>query len=290
MQFRLRRACLLGIVFLTALSAGEPIATGRGRMEFPYRGAPLTLFTYKPANYKDGPLLVVFHGIVRNAEEYRNFAIPMADRFGAMVVAPLLDEARFPEEWYQRGGIVDAEGRARPQEEWMFQVVPAIVADVRAREAKTALPYYLIGHSAGAQFLVRLAAYLPGDARRIVSGNSGSLLFPNREHTFGYGLDGLPPELSDDAMLRRYLAAPLTLYLGTGDTTPRRRFDASPAGMKQGAHRLARNRACFEAAQKLAAARGWKFNWRKVETGGIEHDAAAMFAAEEVADALFGPK
>lgn len=273
-----------------APSSAEPIAAGRGRIELSYRGAPLTLFTYKPDNYRDGPLLVVFHGIVRNAEDYRNFAIPMADRFGVMLVAPLLDEQRFPDEWYQRGGIVDAEGRARPRDEWMFQVVPAIVGGVRAREARPTLPYYLIGHSAGAQFLVRLSAYLPGEAKRIVSGNSGSLLFPNREHTFGYGLEGLPPELSDDAMLQRYFAAPLTLYLGTGDTTPRRRFDASPAGMKQGPHRLARNRACFEAARKLAAARGWKFNWRKVETEGIAHDAAAMFAAEEVADALFGPK
>lgn len=172
----------------------------------------------------------------------------------------------------------------------MFNVVGAIVGGVRAREEKPALPYYLIGHSAGAQFLVRLAAYQPGEARRIVAGNAGSLLFPSRDHTFGYGLGGLPPELSDDAMLRRYFAAPLTLYLGTADTTPRRRFDASEAGMKQGPHRLARNQAAFALAETMAKARGWIFNWRKVETPGIEHDAARMFAAKEVADALFGPK
>ncbi len=259
-------------------------------MEFAFGGAPLTLFTYKPTSYKDGPLLVVFHGVVRNAEEYRNFAIPMAERLGVVLVAPLLDEGRFPEEWYQRGGLLDAEGKAKPREQWMFNVVDAVVAAVRAREAQPTLPYYLIGHSAGAQFLVRLAAYQPGEARRIVAGNAGSLLFPSREHEFGYGLGGLPPALSDDAMLKRYFAAPLTLYLGTADTTPRKRFDASEAGMKQGPHRLARNRACFELAQKMAKERGWAFNWRKVETAGIEHDAAKMFAAKEVEDAVFGPK
>lgn len=172
----------------------------------------------------------------------------------------------------------------------MFNVVPAIVADVRSREGKPALPYFLIGHSAGAQFLVRLAAYLPGEARRIVAGNAGSLLFPSRDHAFGYGLGGLPPELSDDAMLQRYFAAPLTLYLGTADVTPRRRFDASEAAMKQGPHRYGRNQAFFELARTMAAARGWTFNWRKVETPGIAHDAAAMFEAREVEDALFGPK
>lgn len=290
-------ACLsqwryIGLVVLLTSTVGwaEPIAAGRGSVEFVYRGAPLTLFTYKPANYTDGPLLVVFHGVVRNAENYRDFAVTMADRFGVMLVAPLLDEANFAEEWYQRGGVLGADGKAKPREEWMFSVVSAIVAEVRARESKPALPYYLIGHSAGAQFLVRLAAFMPGEARRIVSGNAGSLLFPSRDHEFGYGLGGLPPEVSDEVMLRRFFAAPLTLYLGTGDTTPRRRFDASEAGMKQGPHRLARNRTFFALAESMAKAHGWTFNWRKVETPGIEHDAARMFSAAEVEDALFGPK
>lgn len=283
-------ALFLGLFLAAALTPGQagPLPEGPGWIQGEYRGSPLTLFTYRPAGYKDGPLLVVFHGVVRNAENYRDFAIPMAERFGMIVVAPLLDPQRFPEEWYQRGGLLDAAGKARPQEEWMFNVVPAVVAEVRLREGRPALPYYLIGHSAGAQFLVRLAAYLPGEARRIVAGNAGSLLFPNREHDFGYGLGGLPPAVSDDAMLRRYFAAPLTLYLGTADTTPRRRFDASEAAMKQGPHRLARNRNFFEVARTMAKERGWTFNWRKVESPGIEHDAAMMFEAKEVEDALLG--
>jgi hypothetical protein len=89
-------------------------------------------------------------------------------------------------------------------------------------------------------------------------------------------------------MLRRFFAAPLTLYLGTADTTPRKKFDGSPAAMKQGPHRLARNRNFFELARRIARERGWPFHWRKVETPGIEHDAAEMFAAKEVEDALFG--
>ena len=88
--------------------------------------------------------------------------------------------------------------------------------------------------------------------------------------------------------MRRYLAAPLTIYLGTGDITPEHSFDASAEGMRQGPNRLERGRACFAAAQKLAKERGWAFNWRKVETPGIAHEAARMFAAKEAGDALFG--
>ena len=33
---------------------------------------------------------------------------------------------------------------------------------------------------------------------------------------------------------------------------------------------------------------GWEFNWRIVETEGIGHDAAFMFAAKAAGDAIFG--
>ncbi|MBC7369425.1 MAG: alpha/beta fold hydrolase, partial [Undibacterium sp.] len=231
---------------------------------------------------------VICHGVSRNAEDYRNFAITLAERFHAIVVAPLFDKERFPSLRYQRGGLVDKAGKVQARDDWTYAAIPRLVADVRAREGVATLPYYLIGHSAGGQFLVRLAAFLPGEATRIVAGNPGSHLFPARDQEFGYGFGGLPAELSNDEVIRRYLAAPLTFYLGTGDITPEHSFDASAEGMRQGPNRLERGRACFAAAQKLAKDRGWAFNWRKVETPGIGHDAAFMFAAKEVEDAIFG--
>lgn len=274
------------LVFAVALVA-EPLPKGPAQMECPNAGEPITAFTYKPPTYRHGPLLVVFHGVQRNAEDYRNFAITLAERFGAIVVTPRFDRERFPTARYQRGGLV-VEGAPQPPEQWTYAIVPKLVAEVRAREEQPALPYYLIGHSAGGQFLVRLAAFMPGEAVRIVAANPGSHLFPTREQEFGYGFGGLPPQLNNDDVMRRYLAAPLTIYLGTDDIYPRPSFDDSPPAMKQGPNRLTRGRACFEAAQNLARERGWVCNWRKVETPGIGHDAAFMFAAKEVEDALFG--
>lgn len=290
MKFVRRRWCFALLLFSLGLLRAAPLPAGPGRIECANGDEPITAFTYKPPTYRAGPLLVVCHGVGRNAEDYRNFAITLAERFGAIVVAPLFDAQRFPSRRYQRGGLMDAAGQALPAEQWTYAAIPKIVAQVRAQEGKTAaaLPYYLIGHSAGGQFLGRLAAFLPGEAVRIVAANPGSHLFPTREQDFGYGFGGLPPELSNDAVMRRYLAAPLTLYLGTGDVLPSNSFDQSPAGMKQGANRLERGRACFAAAAKLAKERGWAFNWRKVETPGIGHEAAFMFAAKEVEAALFG--
>ena len=275
-------------LFLVVAAWAQPLPMGVGKVEVPNGAEPITLFTYKPPTYKGGPLLVVFHGVQRNAEDYRNFAITMAERMGVIVVAPLFDSARFPSARYQRGGLVGADGKAQPAEKWTYAIVPKIVAQVRALEEKPALPYYLIGHSAGGQFLVRMAAFLPGEAVRIVAANAGSQLFPVRDQDFGYGFGGLPPELSSDEVLQRYLAAPLVLYQGTGDVLPSNNFDQSPAGMRQGPNRLARGRAAFEAARKLAKERGWDFNWKKVETPDIGHQAAFMFAAKEVEMALLG--
>jgi alpha-beta hydrolase superfamily lysophospholipase len=231
--------------------------------------------------------VLVFHGINRNAEDYRNFAIAVAERFKVLVAAPLFDRERFPPDAYIRGGLLDKDGSLRAREEWTYALVPQMVAALRAGEGQPDLPFYLLGHSAGAQFLARMAAFYPTEAQRIVIGNPGSHLFPRKDWKFGYGFGALPGGISDDAALQRYLAAPLTIYLGTGDVlTDSANLDKSPEALLQGPHRYARGLACFDFAQKLAAARGWAFNWRKVETPGIGHDGGGMFAAPEMAEAF----
>ncbi len=282
-------ALILSSVVPASARAADSIPVGPARIELDL-GQPLGVFTYRPPTYADGPLILVFHGVQRNAEDYRNFAITLAERFKAVVAAPHFDRERFPYESYQQGGLF-ADGTLRPREEWTFSFVPRLIAALRARLGDPARPVYIIGHSAGGQFVARLSA-MSGDlgAVRLVAANPGSHLFPDRTAPYGYGFGNLPEELADDDALRRYLAAPLTLYLGTADNDPAHpSMDRSDAAMRQGAHRHARGLACFAAARALAAERGWEFRWRLVEAPGIAHDAAQMFAADTARDALFGP-
>ena len=275
-------------LFFASIVAASPIPVRAGKMTIDV-GLPLEVFTYKPANYTDGPLIVVFHGVNRNADEYRDFAITLAERIGAIVAAPLFDRERFPSEAYQRGGVTKSR-KPQPREKWTFMLVPKIVAALRAAENRPDWPYYFVGHSAGGQFLVRMVALAgPLGAERVIAANPGSHLFPTREADYGYGFGGLPREWSNDEALRRYLAAPLTFYLGTHDNDPNdRNLERSEAAMRQGAFRYARGLNCFEFARQMAEKRGWEFNWRKVEAPGIAHNAARMFAAEQSKDALFG--
>jgi len=265
-----------------------PIPNGFSTIQIGTGESALTAFTYKPANYDGGPLLLVFHGMSRTAEHYIYYAVPLADRHKLLVVAPLFDTNRFPGRIYYNLGGVKVDGRIIPEDDWVYQRVPEIIQAVRQREGDPSLPYYMIGHSAGGQFVMHYAALMPPGALRMVSANPGSDLFPRRDWEFGYGFGGLPRQLSDDAAIQRYLAAPFTLYLGTKDIDPQHpELDRTYDGEREGATRLERGRACYAFAQKLAEVHGWKFNWRLVEVPGIAHDGKGMLQAKQAEEALF---
>jgi poly(3-hydroxybutyrate) depolymerase len=276
---------LLPLVLLVAEPTPAPLPAGAGKIEVETGGHKLEVFAYKPKDYKDGPLIVVFHGMLRNADTYRDNGRGMGDRFGALIVAPLFDTRRFPNESYQLGGLL-RRGEVQPAEQWTGKLVPKIVDEVRRREGRPDMPYYLIGHSAGGQFLSRIVGSVSTGAQRIVAANPGSHLFPTRDMPFPYGFGKLPPELSDDAALKRYLAQPLTIYVGTADTGSQN-LPQGETAMKQGATRYERGKNCFQIAQELARTKGWEFNWRLVEAPDISHDAKAMFDHKNCAEALF---
>ncbi len=281
---------LAAVIGLGAIltSPMDSIDFGKSKVTLNINSVDLDVFVYKPKNYKGQRMIMVFHGTLRNAEEYLNDSMGMADRFGAMVAAPLFDSERFPNRKYQRGGILDEAGNAVKPEEWTYAFIPKIAAGLKKLDGKPNLKYWLIGHSAGGQFLVRASAFQQTGAERIIAANAGSQLFATRDAAFGYGFGGLPDSLSSDEQIKKYLAAPLTLYVGTADNKPDEYFDDSEEAMKQGGGRYQRNKASFEFGQKLAKARGWRFNWRLVEAAGIEHDHLKMFNHKNCEDALFG--
>ncbi len=252
-------------------------------------GTPIIAYTYKPTNYRRDRIIMVMHGTLRNADQYRDHARKMGERFQALIVAPMFDAERFPSRRYHRGGILDEAGKATPESQWTYNFVNAIVDQVCKLEEKR-IPYWIIGHSAGGQFLVRMSAFMPGKPERIIAANAGSHLFPTMDAPFGYGFGSLPPEITNVARLKAYLAAPLTFYQGTADNGPDEYFDASADAMKQGPGRLQRGRACFAAGKALAKEKGWVFGWKYVEAPGVGHDHELMFDHPRCEEAFFGSK
>lgn len=281
------RFATLAVAIVAPVFAAEPIPVGSGRVELTFGTTKLEAFTYKPADYdaKAGPLVLVFHGVLRNAADYRDAGKPLADISRGLVVAPCFPKDTFPTAKYQFGNLLTKD-KANPPEQWTWSLVPKIADEVRRREARPDMPYDLIGHSGGGQFLARLAAFAQTGARRLVASNPGSHTFANRDLPFPYGFGNLPPELSSDDVLKRFLAQPLVLQLGTDDNKPDEYFDERPDAMKQGGSRLERGRNAFRVAQTLAKEKGWPFSWTVVEADGVGHDSVKMFAHSSAKKAL----
>src|SRR5262249_21030901 len=180
-------------------------------------------------------------------------------------------------------------GSAEPKEKWTWQYVPRLVEEVRRLEGSPDLPYYLLGHSGGGQFLERLAGFLPTDARRIVVANPGTHLFVTapKDFPYPYGFGNLPDNLSNEAAMQLFLKQPLTIFLVTADTLKDPPLNVTEWANRQGAFRYERGQNAFAAAKRLAEEKKWEFNWRLVKADGVGHDEKAMFAHPNCEIALF---
>ena len=165
---------VLSCALVAPAVTAAPIAPGNGQQTIDIAGTRMTVFTYRPPNCSDPSLLLLFHGVARNARTYRDYARPLADRNCLLLVAP----SRPTSATFQDGAISAAAssrvaqssrrrtGRATWCRRWPKWV--------RQQEGRP-LAYSLLGHSAGGQFLERLAAFVPTQAGRIVVANPGEL-------------------------------------------------------------------------------------------------------------------
>lgn len=264
------------------------VPDGVADLTFRIGDTDLEVFTYRPKDWGGERVLMVMHGTLRNADDYRDHSIGMGDRFDALIVAPKFDRERFPSRRYHRGGVQRKDRTAAPPAEWTYAFIPKIADRVRSLTDRPMAKLYIIGHSAGGQFVVRMSAFGDTGAVALVAANPGSVLLPSRDLPFGYGFGKLPAELADEKRLRHYLAAPMTIYCGTADNAPDNYFDRSVSAMVQGNGRHQRGLALYWSGRTLAKARGWKFGWRFVEAPGVPHDHSKMFDHERCAVALFG--
>lgn len=274
----------IGLLAIFGSADAAQIETGAGEQTASL-GVLLDIYTYRPAGCAPTGLLIVFHGVDRNADTYRDDARPLADKLCLIVAAPLFDKQRFPSWRYQHGGIVYRHA-LQDSATWTGNLVLQLVGWLRQQENQPGMPYSLIGHSAGAQFLSRVAAYVPSDAHRIVIANPSTHVLASLDDDPPYGFGGMP---SAEAMLKRYLAAPVTIFLGQEDHGAKNLADDADAEA-QGGTRFERGERAFHQAEDVARQHGWPFGWRLVEVPGVGHNARSMFASPMAADALVGTK
>lgn len=272
--------------------ADARLAPGKGMFSFSaWKGPPLSVHTYVPGGAgAKTPVLFVMHGAGRNAAEFRDYWVEIAERKGVIVVSPEFDAVRFPGIYsYAMGGMTVGERYARPKIS-AFDAIEPIFDAVRARTGSRVPDYVLFGHSAGGQFAHRFVLLTSAPrASHVIASGAGWYTFANATTPFPDGLGEVPGARD---MLKRALSRRMTILLGTADNDP---ADSSlpkrPAAAAQGPHRLARGESFFADGRKTAAALGVPFGWTiKYATGVGHYDVAMVSFAYDVAFPAIGSR
>ncbi len=227
--------------------------------------------------------VIVMHGAGRNAEDYLDAWVGIAQEHGLLVIAPEFGEEetiRLSGRWewkYNTGNMVSWFGRDRRERDWYFESVERLFDAFRTSTSTVMGQYVLFGHSAGGQFIHRMILFRP-DARFAIAiaANSGWYTMPDVAQSFPYGLSGAPYA---EERLDRALTWPLVVFLGLEDSPDQGGFRQSPEAMLQGDSRVTRGEAFFEAGKQLAGRRGVAFGWTLERVGGVGHDYRGMTEA-----------
>jgi len=256
----------------------------------PLSNKPIKIYYHIPQNTTTNtPILFVFHGNNRNAEDYRNASIAKANEQGFIIIAPEFSNTSFPGgDAYNLANIfIDGDNPSSStlvsEEEWTFSVIEPIFDFIQLRTNSTRTRYHIVGHSAGAQFAHRFVLFKP-NARfdKVVVSAAGWFTVPDRSIDFPYGLKKSPQETIDFTTL---FSKNIFIQVGELDNNPNasglRRNQYADA---QGLNRYDRSHHFFNTANTNAQNNNIFFNWSIQVNAGLDHSFAP--AIEKAIDLL----
>jgi len=212
-----------------------------------------------PEGLDPSRVVVAVHGIGRGAREQAELLAPRAEAAGALLVAPLFEEDRFPD--YQRLGRQSRGDRAD-------HALDRVLDDVAHALGIELGPLMLFGFSGGGQFVHRYALVYPHRVRKLVVAAPGWFTLPDPEQPFPLGTADCPDLPGVHFDLERFLRIPSLTVVGRHDT----KRDASLRRSRsldttQGRNRVARARNWVEALRRAARTRGLdtRFRFRRLQ-------------------------
>jgi len=250
--------------------------TGSFRFVDPGSNHPITVWFCRPLTIaSDTRIVFVMHGSEsQTARQACDLASPFVQALNAIVLAPQFAEEYYPGDAYMFGNMIDAAGKRLPKSAWALTAIERLFDIVRDEIALTRTEYDIVGFSGGAQFVHRLALFVPeARFRRAVAASAGRYVFPSWSEPFPYGLADSP---IDRTVLAKAFSRELVVLLGDRDITDRER---EAGAMAQGTTRFARGLRFFAAATDEAAALGVRLRWELRIMPGADHSPLPMVRA-----------
>ena len=248
----------------------DPVLTGR----------PLFLRSARPRAFSPRiPVLLVFHGDLRNGADFRDFWLPLVDEAQLLAITLEFSATAYPgPEWYNLGNRLDADGREKPRDQWTYGVPGRLFTALCTQGVTARRRYGVFGHSSGGQFVHRMISLgFRGTVAAAATANAGTYAMPDLQVAFPFGLGGTH---LDEMALLTLLAFRLTILAGTADVdTASPHFPNDAAAMRQGPTRFARAHAYIDAARDAAKRYGVACAWTILDVTDVGHDAKQMSAA-----------
>lgn len=274
---------------------GDPLAPGSGIIDYTYEQdgytKSLDIYYFLPDNYTpQSPILFVFHGAGRNADDYRDAMISKSQELGFLVFTPEFSIAEFPNgDAYNLGNVyVDGDNPTpqtlNPESEWAFSIIEPLYDYVKTLTNNETSQYDLFGHSAGGQFVHRFLMFKPSArVHTAVASASGWYTFPDETIPFPYGYD---ESILLDSNLSNLFSKHLIIQVGENDDDP------NSAGLRhntyadaQGLNRKERATNFFQYCSTLATQESLTFNWQFQLVPDATHDF--NLPSEYAADLLY---
>ena len=277
------------LVFITAISAAQNLSSNStGSFTYSPSG-PLSdqlveVYYHIPSgDMTSMPIVFSFHGAGRNADDYRDFWIDMANDNGFIVIAPEFSSDNYPGlgDNYLMGNVFDdgdnpTPGSRNPENEWTFSVIEPLFDTILDDISSSETSYNAWGHSGGAQFLHRFLFFVPDSRLEVaVCSNAGWYTVPEVGVNFPYGFDS--SEIPHPNVTHAF-ATKVIVHLGESDTNP----DSSGlrhntiVDNQQGLNRFVRGNYFFNTSTDLADDMGIDFNWEIDTVPNVAHNGQQM--------------
>ncbi|MGS2739541.1 hypothetical protein [Sinomicrobium sp. M5D2P17] len=264
-------------------SPDTTILSGTGSFNYtgyePLQQAPVRVFYHIPeGDVTTMPVLFVLHGSSRNAVDYRNAWIPLANQYKVAIIAPEFSDRYYPGgNAYNLGNVfIDGDhpssSTLHAEEMWTFSLIEPLFDEVKVLMENTSNTYDIYGHSAGAQFAHRFIMLKPGArVRKVVASSSGWYTVPDNTIIFPYGIEESPITSLDP---QDYFSRELILQIGENDTDP------GSAGLRhnafldveQGMNRYERTLHFYDKSDSIARSGDFPFRWKLLVVPDAAHD------------------
>jgi pimeloyl-ACP methyl ester carboxylesterase len=243
---------------------------------------PITVFYHIPDSaHQSSPIAMVVHGSARDGEYLRNALKPESDRRNAIILMPNFGSAEYSNNYFLLGNLFDdgenpSVASQNDSTEWTYAIIEQLFIHFRAEVASKDARYDLVGFSGGGQFAHRFAlfAHRP-QCDRIVACSSGWYTLPDAASPYPYGLG--TTQRASDADVRKALATPLHLAVGSADTDP------NSSGLRhtaeadaQGLNRVQRANYAFQRAMDQSTALNAPLAWSLHLETDVAHSAVGM--------------